>query len=149
MTIIVLSGILAFVHSSAPAQTAASHPVNATEKRRAVMDLARLLRARYAIPGMAETAARAIEKQLARGAYDSIRDARTFGEAVSSDLRAVTQDKHLQFGIPTDPPSSAANAPVKPADPEVERAYGNAEIRRGNFGLSRVESFRETSDCSR
>ena len=139
MTIIVLSGILTFVHSSVPAQTAASHPVNATEKRRAVMDLARLLRARYAIPGMAETAARAIEKQLARGAYDSIRDARTFGEAVSSDLRAVTQDKHLQFGIPADPPSSSANAPVKPADPEAERAYWNAEIRRGNFGLPRAE----------
>jgi retinol-binding protein 3 len=122
-----------------PAQTPGSRPVTAEEKRRAVAELAKLLRARYAIPGIAETSAKAIETKLARGAYDAVRDAQAFGDAVTADLRAVTKDKHLKFGMPIPlsptPPSTSVGA----VDPEAERARRRAGNRRGNFGLPGAE----------
>jgi len=121
------------------ARTPRPGPVTAEEKRQAVAELAKLLRARYAIPGMAETAAKTIETKFAQGAYDAFREAKAFGEAVTSDLRAVTKDKHLLFGISSEPPSPSAAASSKPSDAEAERAFQRAEIRRGNFGLPRAE----------
>jgi hypothetical protein len=121
---------------SMPAQTPAPRPVTMAEKREALAELARLLRTRYAIAETGQQAAALMEKKSAAGAYDKYSDARAFGEAVTRDLRTVTKDKHLNFGVPAETPSAPG---PKAADVESERAFQAAELKRGNFGLPRAE----------
>lgn len=128
--LVLLYGILALSPLAAKVPMTADRPVTREEKLRAVMELARLLRAKYAIAGTAEKAAETIEAKSGQGAYDTILDAAAFGEAVTADLRAVTGDKHLKFGLPSESSGAAV---------EGEQAFRQAEIRRGNFGLPRAE----------
>ncbi len=127
---------IAWLVTAATAHAQDGMPVTPEQKREAVTVLAKLLRERYAIAGTAEAAARSIEEKLAQGAYDSVSDAKSFGERIDSDLRAATKDKHLKFGVPDRP---AGAAPGKAADPAAGQAARLAGMRRGNFGLLGAE----------
>jgi hypothetical protein len=117
------------------AQTAVSESTSlqAAQKRQAIAELAKLLRARYALATTAEKAAAHLAHQLAAGAYDSIPTAGSFAHAITADLRNITGDRHLDFGFVTPPATSAV------PNPDAERAARLAEIRRGNYGLPRAE----------
>ena len=132
---IALALLLVGLAGPAAAQAPASQPVTAQQKQQAVAELARLLRTRYAIGGTADAAAATIERKLADGAYAGLTDARAFSGAVKADLRAVTKDHHLDFGVSEAAPPVAA----RPADPEAERAAWRARARQGNWGLPRAE----------
>jgi hypothetical protein len=116
-----------------------SQLISSEQKRQAVSELAKLLRERYCIAAEAEKAAKSVERKLAEGGYDQYRDARTFADAITVDLQSVTRDKHLRFGVAPPELPSAPRTPSTPVNAEAERAAWRAEIRRGNYGLPRVE----------
>jgi len=104
------------------------------ERRRAVTELSRVIRERYAIGERAEKVARALEQKFASKAYDSLPSAEEFARTITVDLQSWTGDKHLRFGLaPAAPPSSPAIAA------EAERAAWRNAIRRNNYGLPRAE----------
>jgi len=107
------------------------------QKRQGIAELAKALRARYAIGGLAEPAARAVEERLASGAYDALTDPREFGEAITRDLQAATKDPHLRFGVA--PPPPPVPAPGAAPEPEAARAARMKTLRETNFGFAKVE----------
>lgn len=135
MRTIALAALITGLAGPAASQVPPERPVTAEEKQQAVTELAKLLRNRYAIAGTADAAAAAIERRMAEGGYAGLTDARAFSRAVTADLRDVTKDPHLKFGVP----EPAQAAPGRPADPEAERAAWRARARRGNWGLPRAE----------
>ncbi len=129
-------GFITVAGASTAAQT--SRTLTRDEKRQGITELAKALRARYAIADLAETAARAVEERLASGAYDGLTDPTAFGEAVTRDLQAATRDPHLRFGVaPPPPPPPPPGA--RPPDPEAERAARLKWLRETNFGFAKAE----------
>ncbi len=129
-------GLITILAIPAAAQT--PRTLTMEQKRQGIAELAKALRARYAIADLAETAARAVEERLASGAYDGVTDPRAFGEAVTRDLQAATSDLHLRFGVPPpSPPPPPAGA--TPPDPEAARAARMKSLRETNFGFAKAE----------
>ncbi len=124
---------------SADTKAKETRPVDAAQKRQAITDLAKLIRARYAIAEAAEKAAQLLEKNLAEGSYDKIADALTFAGAITKDIQGITRDKHFRVGpAPLPKPQPEPAAPAKPVDQEAERAAWLAGIRRGNYGFLNI-----------
>jgi retinol-binding protein 3 len=129
---------LALLALSAPAVSfQGSEPprIDAGQKRVAVAELARMLRARYCIAATAEKAAAFLERKLAQGGYDQLAGAEAFAQALTADLQDITKDKHLRFGVVTPPEAS----PARERNEEAERAARILEMRRSNYGLARAE----------
>ena len=128
-------GSITIISVSSSAQT--PRTLTLDEKRQGIAELAKALRARYAIGDLAETAARAVEERLASGAYDALTDPREFGEAVTRDLQAATKDLHLRFGVAPPPPPPPA--PGAAPEPEAARAARMKALRETNFGFAKAE----------
>ncbi len=137
--IIMMLIILMMPALSADTKAKETRPVDAAQKRQAITDLAKLIRARYAIAEAAEKAAQLLEKNLAEGSYDKIADALTFAGAITKDIQGITRDKHFRVGpAPLPKPQPEPAAPAKPVDQEAERAAWLAGIRRGNYGFLNI-----------
>ena len=125
------------VTAAAAAEAPPAVPVTAAQREQAVRELAGQLRQRYCDAEAGEKAALLIETKLAQGGYDGLADAAAFALAVTADLQDDTGDRHLRLrAVPPPEPAAAAAAP---ADPAAERAAWRAAVRRGNYGLPRVE----------
>jgi len=137
--LIVMTSLLMLPALSADTKVKESRPVDAAQKRQAITELAKLIRARYAIAESAEKAAQLLEKNLAEGAYDKIADALTFAGTITTDIQGITRDKHFRVGpAPLPEPQPEPAAPAKPVDQEAERAAWLAGIRRGNYGFLNI-----------
>jgi len=136
--IAVLLGFSTLGTASAPSTAQVSRTLTLEQKRQGIAELAKALRARYAIEDLAEPAARAVEERLASGAYDGPTDPREFGEAVTRDLQAATKDPHLRFGVAPAPPPPPP-APGAAPEPEAARAAQMKALRETNFGFAKVE----------
>lgn len=123
--------------ATAPARARHSRQIDAAQKRDAIRELAKLLRARYCVAEVAERAATFIENKIAGGGYDGLAEAQDFADAITVDLQTVTSDRHLRFGVA--PPPEPAPAQPGPADAEAARAARLAAMRRNNFGLVKAE----------
>jgi hypothetical protein len=110
--------------------------IEAGQKRQAVTELAKLLRARYCVAALAEKAAAFVERKLAQGGYDKLDDAGAFAEALTADLQDITNDKHLRLGVVV--PPLRAEAPSA-TDRNAERAAQLLAARRSNYGLPKAE----------
>lgn len=77
----------------------------------------------------------ALAEQMANGAYDNYTDAAAFAAALSADLRAIYDDKHLIVAPLLLPPSMDAAAPPPMPSAETMREQG----RIGNFGFVAIE----------
>ncbi|MDQ1351020.1 MAG: retinol-binding protein 3 [Acidobacteriota bacterium] len=131
--------ILMMPAASSDTKIKESRPVDAAQKRQAITELAKLIRARYAIAETAEKAAQLLEKNLAEGSYDKIDDAQAFAAAITTDIQGLTGDKHFRVGpepLPETKPEPAA--PAKPVDQEAERTAWLAGVRRGNYGFLNI-----------
>ncbi|MCX6582132.1 MAG: S41 family peptidase [Candidatus Aminicenantes bacterium] len=140
--LIVMTSLLmlpALSAASADTKVKESRPVDATQKRQAITELAKLIRARYAIAESAEKAAQLLEKNFADGAYDKVNDALTFAGTITTDIQGITRDKHFRVGPePLPEPKPETAAPAKPVDQEVQRAAWLAGIKRGNYGFLNI-----------
>lgn len=124
---------------SAPVQGPQPSRIDAGEKRQAVTELAKMLRARYCTATTAEKAATFVERKLAEGGYDKLADAEAFAQALTADLQNITKDRHIWFGVAAPPPQAPDASSTKGRNEEAERAARILETRRSNYGLVRAE----------
>ena len=110
--------------------------LSALERRQIVDDLIREINTSYVFPDLAVKVEAALRSHQGSGSYDKISSGRALSAAVTRDLLAVTNDKHLKLrysesAIPLPGPTRA------PSADELARqlAYSRAE----NFGVERVE----------
>ncbi|MEY4545482.1 MAG: hypothetical protein RL685_1677 [Pseudomonadota bacterium] len=106
------------------------------EQRRPVIDaLVSTLRDRYVDLARAEQIISAIEERWQRGAYDSLVEDEAFAAAITADLRASSQDEHLELGVPR--PEAAPPAPRRPGN----FGFGESQRLSGNVALLPIFGF--------
>jgi hypothetical protein len=75
-------------------------PLDAAARRNVVANLNLALRDRYVFPDVGERAATQIAKAFGAGKYDNLTDRPAFAQALSTDVRAIAGDKHLEVLSP-------------------------------------------------
>jgi C-terminal processing protease CtpA/Prc len=105
-------------------------------ERRAVLDgVLDQLKRNYVFPDTALVMERAVRARQRRGEYDRLTSARAFADSLTTDLQAVSRDRHLRVRYSFEPlPVRNDHEP----DPE-QRAQARAFGRGVNFGFERVE----------
>lgn len=71
----------------------------------------------YIFPSVAEKCSNYLRSELQQGAYDAISDPDTFAQAVTADLRLLSEDNHIEIK------AKCAHGPIHPETEEVEIAY--------------------------
>lgn len=97
----------------------------------------------YVFPDMAERMVRAVRERQRIGAYDGINEARAFARTLTSDLQAVSADKHLRVRFhPADDARPAMGPPLR------NHGFEKTEILPGNIGYVEVSSFQGSGDAA-
>ncbi len=130
---------LAFLAASPlAAQTAVPAPpaaviVTATQKQTVVERLAATLVDNFVFPEVGQRYATAIRTKLAAGGYDGL-DSVTFAKALTDDLQAVHEDRHIRVRPPGTQPRRQPNGnPMKPIEEAKWLAPGVAYIKFNMF----------------
>ncbi len=105
-------------------------PVDAAERKRVVLELARTLEAKYVFPAVARRYAARLRANLARGVYDSLSDPTAFAEKVTADLQAVASDRHLRLALFA---AFARRAPPPPNSALSTQAHGPAGLEEAKM----------------
>jgi hypothetical protein len=106
--------------------------LDANARRAAVESAATAFRNRYVSPEVGERAAAAVEAALARGDYDALTAPQAFATKLTADLRAVTEDQHVEV-LGGGPPGGAAGPP-----PRSEGGVTRADRLAGNIGYIEI-----------
>ena len=130
---------------SAHAQAApqgAEPRIDAAVRQRLVDSILRQLRARYVIPEAVSRIEERLRARLRSGAYDSAASASLLGQAITQDLRTVSDDLH--FDVTYDPARErelvAAGAATSQRLPEIApSAERLAALRQANYHFRRAE----------
>ena len=104
----------------------------------------------YVFPEVAKKIDAEIRKHVAARKYDPLTSARAFAEALTTDLQAVSHDKHMRVVFSPEPiPDRKPDGPPPPA--EIARfrdqmkfwnaGYVKAERLDGNVGYLRLDAF--------
>jgi len=114
-------------------------PLDAAGRTAVVKAAADALRQRYVYPDVGRRAAEAIEAALAAGKYDDIVQPRAFADRLTTDLRDVAHDKHLNVTArgPAPVPAVATGAPPAPP-PRSEAGVTRSDRLPGNIGYIEV-----------
>jgi len=131
-----LSLALALAPHVAPAQE--DCPVDARARGSVVGAVANALQ-RYIDPDVAAAMDRDIRARRAKGEYDAVAGANAFAKLLTSQLRAISHDKHIVVEAscaPIPQPSASVESPAAAAERQ-ERA--RRESAFANFGFRRVE----------
>ncbi len=91
----------------------------------------------YVSPATAEDVAAAIRHRRDVGAYDSLTTAIALRDALTADLLAATNDKHVQLRYHAEPQSLDASRNQFDDPQFLEQLHRS--MRLGNFGFARVE----------
>src|SRR5689334_2468519 len=94
------------ITSIAFAQTS---PLDAEQRRRAIEGVLRTVRDGYVFPDVAKKMESQVRDRAARGEYDFIVDGQKLADRLTTDLREVSRDLHLQIHY------SAATLPQQPS----------------------------------
>ncbi|MBQ5949898.1 S41 family peptidase [Massilia sp. ST3] len=139
----ILGACLAALLATSPAYAQAPEPaqqadmrMNAESRRQLIDSLVKELKDSYVFPERARQAEAALRARQQRGAYDGIASAQALSEALTRELQAATNDRHLRVSY------SAQALPVRaPASaPSPEAMAGKlAMMRSENFGVRRIE----------
>ncbi len=149
-------GTVLLAAAAAGAQTPAPQPampVSAPqtltpELRREIVDTVSAHLARfYAIADTGRMIGEHLQKRLAAGAYDRITNPALFAEALTTDLKAINQDRHLGVSLrgPNQPavPLGAATIPAvggtPPTGPVQVPPQLLAQARRTHYQLGKVD----------
>jgi retinol-binding protein 3 len=98
----------------------------------------------YIFPEVATKMAAAVRERHRIGAYESLASAREFARALTTDLQAVSRDKHLR--VVFSPGGERTTPPPRP----LLRNHGfeKTEILPGNIGYIEVTSFQGTGEAA-
>jgi hypothetical protein len=127
---------------SASGVAAESPPtLDADARQRIAANVAVIMTEKYVDPETGRAMANRILSRLDQGAYDSLDDVKSFCSTMTSDLRSVSDDRHLfVFYSPEEAREVAAHNKLLPQDEieEIEKQYYEAS-RRENFGFRKLE----------
>ncbi len=93
--------------------TTPTKPLDATMRQEIVDSVAAVLDEAYVFPDVAKKMGASIREQLKAGRYDDATDARIFATRLTTDLHAVSPDRHLRV-----------LAPDRPSIPYLDRRHG-------------------------
>ncbi len=135
---LILLWIVMFVLSQSVVAQGTDDPIDQAEKKQVVEAVSQQLNDNYIFPEVAEKMADSIKRKLRRGAYKKINNAMAFAEQLTTDLVAVSDDKHLR--VMFNPAAIAAQQEaITPEDEQRLRdQYINSQ-RLGNFGFNEVK----------
>ena len=111
-------------------------------RTRIVNNASQSLEARYIFPEMGRQAAAHIVEQNAKGAYDGLSTTEEFATRLTTDLQAITNDKHMRAMAPRQPGNSGA----RPERPASEGGVVRADILADNIGYLEILGFEALDD---
>jgi retinol-binding protein 3 len=117
-------------------------PIDEPVRAAVLKSLALKVAAGYVLPDRGEIAAQRLRAAAASGDYDALTSARRFAESVTSDLRAITHDKHIALYF--DPEGKQPNASIRSPAGGRERfnfGFNKLERLKGNVGYLELRSF--------
>jgi hypothetical protein len=129
-----------------PANAATDMTMSRTERLAAIDALAEHLTRAYVFPDKAVEAERALKRHVASGVYDTVTRGTAFAALLTSQLQAVTKDKHLRVRVA--PPGIAGGRGGAPsldarlrAAREANYGFGRVELLPGNIGYLEIRGF--------
>jgi hypothetical protein len=122
----------ASVLAKKPPPQEADHKIDATTRNKVIDAALQALTQKYVFPDVARKMADHVRERQRAGAYDRITSARQLAQALTDDLRSISQDKHLGVHLSEHtPPAGKAT----PAQEEAQRRF----VARVNYGFDKVE----------
>ena len=115
-----------------PGVTEANFTIDAASRQRAVYGAVALLNEFYVFPETAKKMEESILAHLKAGDYDSITNGDAFAEKLTTDLREVSQDRHLGVNFS---PAALPKGPSQGPDLEAMRR----QLERINCGFEKAE----------
>jgi len=128
----------AAVRAQPPGPPPPPAPLDAAGRTAVVKAAADALRQRYVYPDVGRSAAESIEASLAAGKYDEIVQPAAFAERLTSDLQAVSHDKHMRVSARGAPPVAPTGGAPPGPPPRSEAGVARADRLPGNIGYIEV-----------
>jgi C-terminal processing protease CtpA/Prc len=129
-----------------PANAAPDFTISKADRLAAIEALSQNLTEEYVFPEKATEVDRALRKHLASGIYDTVTSGKAFAALLTTQLQAVTKDKHLRVRVA--PPDAATNGPGPLSAANRLRAarddhygFGRSEILPGNIAYLEIRGF--------
>ena len=129
-----------------PTAPAPDVAISKAERLAAIDALTRELTNAYVFPDKAAEVDRALRAHIGSGVYDTVTKAQAFATLLTTQLQAVTNDKHLRVRVAA--PDAATNRPAPPsaanrlrAAREARYGFGKSEILPGNIGYLEIRGF--------
>lgn len=132
-----LASLMLALPIAATAQAPSRPPtVDAAFRASTIDNLAAVLDAHYVSRDTAAEAIKAIRAKNAAGEYDTFSNPMEFAGAITRDLQALAEDRHLSLRF--DP--GAAPSEAEPSGPSPEDlARFTEQLRKSNYGFEKVE----------
>ena len=114
--------------------------LDATTRQKTIDAISTKLTEYYVYPDVAAKMIEAVQEHQKKGDYNSITDGNEFADALTRDLRAVSNDRHLFVGYNpfTSPePPGSSSGPREPSP--AEQAQFRAMLEQQNCTFSKVE----------
>jgi len=134
--------------------------LDATTRQKAIDAISTKLTEYYVYPDVAAKMIEAVQEHQKKGDYNSITDGNEFADALTRDLRAVSNDRHLFVGYnpftsPEQPGSSSGPHEPSPAEQVQFRAmleqqnctFSKVEILNHNIGYVKFGAFPPPDIC--
>lgn len=143
-----------------PGATVDVTPLDAAARKQVIDGLHARLNDYYIYPDVAQKMLAAVDQHAKDGKYDGMTDGAEFADALMTDLRDVSHDKHLflRYNPYKTPPQEAAGAPEKPSAEEMARfrkevlqqncAFSKLEILPHNIGYVKLNAFPPPDFCA-
>lgn len=153
-TLIMLAVVL-LLPTSAPAQDRTGQPdltINAATRTETIEGVIKRLNDFYVFPEVAKQMETAIRQRMQNKEYDQITSAALLAQTLTSHLRAISHDKHLEVNYSYQPvPNDSRSEPTPEQRERMQRFaasvnFGFEKIDRleGNIGYLRVDGFMPT-----
>jgi hypothetical protein len=129
--------------------------IDAKTRSGALQSLEKVLREEYVFPDMGEKLATMLQTRQARGEYDSVISAKAFSELLTSQMREVSQDRHLRVRYSSEVigPDATGDRRPPPLPEEVTRmakvnySFDRVERLSGNVGYLKFDRFQNAQLC--
>lgn len=79
--------------------------------RQTIHDVCLAMKDEYVFPDIGKKCSEFLQKQLQNGAYEAISDLETFAQALTADLRLISEDKHISVMLNSPPPKFEVEKP--------------------------------------
>ena len=112
----------------------APQPIDVKVKREVIGQVLAILERQYVFPTIAARMAEHVGQRQKAGAYDAVQGAEAFASALTEDLQAVSNDKHLRVAV-------RGGAGGNAADGGRRAPTFSADILDGNIGYLRLDGF--------